>query len=77
MTKRLEVMGWDLMIRWSDNPHTTESADEIPEHIVRDIDRMSYPQLLNMLEILDVHDSLRKVAQDNANAKAKAQTKNK
>ena len=38
MTKRLEVMGWDLMIRWSDNPHTTESADEIPEHIIRDIE---------------------------------------
>ena len=37
MTKRLEVLGWDLTIRWSDTPHQIESVDEIPDHIVRDI----------------------------------------
>lgn len=38
MTKRLEVLGWDLSLRWSDNPHEMQSADEIPEHITRDIE---------------------------------------
>ena len=37
MTKRLEVLGWDLMVRWSDGTNF-ESIDEIPDHIVRDIE---------------------------------------
>jgi hypothetical protein len=32
-----KVISWDLTIRWSDNPHEVESVDEIPDHIVRDI----------------------------------------
>lgn len=38
MTERLKVLGWDLSLRWSDDPNEMQSADEIPEHIVRDIE---------------------------------------
>ena len=38
MTEKLKVLGWDLTIRWSDTPHEIESVDEIPDHIIRDIE---------------------------------------
>jgi hypothetical protein len=37
MTNPNKVISWDLTIRWSDTPHEVESVDEIPDHIVRDI----------------------------------------
>lgn len=37
MPKPNKVISWDLTLRWSDTPHQVESADEIPDHIVRDI----------------------------------------
>jgi|LakMenE18May11ns_1017448.scaffolds.fasta_scaffold9946187_3 hypothetical protein len=37
MTNPNKVISWDLTVRWSDTPHEVESVDEIPDHIVRDI----------------------------------------
>lgn len=32
-----KILQWDLVVRWSNNPNNPETLDEVPDHIVRDL----------------------------------------